>query len=38
MDEDRRGPEAWTAVHGPANGDTTPPDTAGPSVEALRRR
>jgi len=57
--EDARGPEAWTAVHGPTNfdfafgntrfvaidgasgqagelGDTTPLDTAGPSVEALR--
>jgi hypothetical protein len=57
--EDPRGPEAWTAVHGPTNfdfaygntrfvaidgasgqdgelGDTTPPDTAGPSLEALR--
>jgi len=57
--EDARGPESWTAAHGPRNfhfaygntrfvaidgasgqagelGDTTPPDTAGPGVEALR--
>jgi hypothetical protein len=57
--EDPRGPQAWTAIHGPRNfhfaygntrfvaldgasgqagerGDTMPPETAGPSVDALR--